>query len=275
MDVADLRRKIIVAAEVDGYEFDDKCAKIDDTPPVSYSRVGLQSGQKYPNTEKQYRVAFNNLVHMYGLDVLYSESQIAEIAKKAVRNIGPALREFGLSEEAKVPLMKVNLFDTWFFCGKFTYLFFSMSLLKITDDSGSMAGERYRIQRDTVARLAPIATRVSGNSVYLRFINEEHDDQGQFDNLNASNIAATIDSVQVGGGTRIGTTLAQKIVDPLLAKMNSLKGLEKPVVITIITDGEVSRNHTWESVWMGDKRVFLFLRINSDISAIALWRTER
>lgn len=93
--------------------------------------------------------------------------------------------------------------------------------------------------RETVRRLAPIATKLLENKVYLRFINYELDGSGNFDNIDPRYIGGLIDDVGVSGGTQIGTNLARKIVNRLIEELKSPSGLDRPVVVTIITDGEV------------------------------------
>ncbi|KAF8537736.1 hypothetical protein BDD12DRAFT_204425 [Trichophaea hybrida] len=172
---------------------------------------------KPPNTMDEFRTVMHNMVQILGLDKLYNEDSLRVFATKAARNIGATLKDLGLPESATIPLTRINLYDTIFYC----------------DDSGSMRGQRYKIQQETVARLIPIATRLSENEVSLRFIN--HGEDFRYDKLNADEINQKLSQVHPFGGTQIGTVLDRKIIDPLLRK---LRNLERPLLITIITDGE-------------------------------------
>lgn len=72
---------------------------------------------KIPSTHTEFRTAIQNYIQLLGLDAVYPKDRLAEIAKKAAKNIGPALKELGLPKESTLALTKVNLFDTWFYCG--------------------------------------------------------------------------------------------------------------------------------------------------------------
>ncbi|TGZ78170.1 hypothetical protein EX30DRAFT_163592 [Ascodesmis nigricans] len=236
LDLNDLRKRIVIAAKAEKRMVDDqwvteKPSPSPDSPgtePDSSDQPKLapkpgnpgnpSSGGLRESNSKQIQTAMYNLIHMLGLDTVYPKDRMDDIARKAAKNMIPALKELGLPDQAAGALLKVNLFETWFYC----------------DDSGSMAGGRYRILCETVRRLAPIATKVVGNPVHLRFINNRNE---SLNNLNADSIADSIEAVRPGGGTPIGTNLASKIVKPLIERIKQ-RQLETPVVVTIITDGE-------------------------------------
>ncbi|THU77784.1 hypothetical protein K435DRAFT_973836 [Dendrothele bispora CBS 962.96] len=102
------------------------------------------------------------------------------------------------------------------------------------DDSGSMEGERFTNQGELVERIARIATRIVPEDcgVDLRFINSDSDVRLSFDN-----VATTMSNFRPAGGTKIGTNLVKKILDPLIYKNLDSDSLKRPLLVCIITDG--------------------------------------
>ncbi|KZT64587.1 hypothetical protein DAEQUDRAFT_732437 [Daedalea quercina L-15889] len=106
------------------------------------------------------------------------------------------------------------------------------------DDSSSMLGERWILQRDLVNRIASIVTRVVPDNygVWLRFINS----LASWDNLPYADVLRRVDSVRPAGGTPLGTTLRSRILQPLVydvLQQTSHRRLERPLLICVITDG--------------------------------------
>ena len=98
---------------------------------------------------------------------------------------------------------------------------------------------RWKSQTNLVERIAKITTRVlpQDEGVALRFINHELPDSSL--NLRFDRIKEILNSRAPDGGTKIGRNLEDKILKPLIfEKLNSPKGLERPVLISILTDGE-------------------------------------
>jgi hypothetical protein len=108
----------------------------------------------------------------------------------------------------------------------------------MADPSASKGVSRYSLLRKTVSRLVPIATRLNERGVKLRFINYNGD--SGFNKLKQQDVERAIDTARPNGWTAIGTVLERKIVNPLLEKVNSSERMRCPLLINIITDGEVS-----------------------------------
>ncbi|KAF9465823.1 hypothetical protein BDZ94DRAFT_1159467 [Collybia nuda] len=112
------------------------------------------------------------------------------------------------------------------------------------DDSGSMkTGTRFADQKELVTRIARIATKIVPEDyagVDLHFINSSNSSS----KLDEAAIAQAIDKVQPRGGTKIGTNLRSKILDPLvyqpLAAADPSKGsvFKQPLLVCTITDGD-------------------------------------
>ena len=106
------------------------------------------------------------------------------------------------------------------------------------DDSESMSGTEWTVQRKLVDRIAKVATSVvpDGYGVWLRFINS--DILGN--NLTRTDVIQHYDSAEPSGATPLGTTLREEILKPLVYDVipsRPNRKLERPLLICVITDG--------------------------------------
>ncbi|KAI5789450.1 hypothetical protein FPQ18DRAFT_403311 [Pyronema domesticum] len=186
------------------------------TPPPT-PRPRIQT----PKTKEQFQTAMSNMITFLGLDAMIDEETMTAFAEKAAKNITATLSDLGLPETSTMALTKVNLFETIFYC----------------DDSGSMAGSRYRMLKETISRLVPIATRLNERGVGLRFINSSTD--SAHNHLTQQQVEQAIDNAPPSGGTPIGTVLERKIINPLIMEMANTP-MRTPLLVSIITDGEPS-----------------------------------
>ncbi|KAI1170930.1 hypothetical protein F4777DRAFT_567492 [Nemania sp. FL0916] len=110
------------------------------------------------------------------------------------------------------------------------------------DDSGSMVNrkgreeDRWGSQKALALRITRTTTRIlpDGEGVSLQFINRQMDinpDRG------LSSIEEGMNSTQPRGNTEIGTTLRDRILEPLVYSKLANKTLERPLLVSIITDG--------------------------------------
>jgi len=155
------------------------------------------------------------------------------------KSMGPALQGLELEARHSTALCTVGLYDVIMLCG--------MSkpnpklptpLIQTKDDSSSMTcGNRSELLAETVLRILPVATRLNKAGVSLRFINSTSDEG--FNGLTSSEVVEdTLRISQPWGTTMIGTVLRNKIVNPILARARTNR-LLSPVLVVIITDGEV------------------------------------
>ncbi|KAF7361177.1 putative ankyrin repeat protein [Mycena sanguinolenta] len=106
------------------------------------------------------------------------------------------------------------------------------------DDSGSMSGDgRWDAQVRLVKKITQITTRVlpEGDGVALRFINQNVNNS---EKLSLQEIGSIIANAQPNGGTPIGTSLRSKILEPLVYSKLQSQTLARPLLISVITDGE-------------------------------------
>jgi hypothetical protein len=122
------------------------------------------------------------------------------------------------------------------------------------DDSGSMLGDargyqthpsnsRYHSLRQLVLRITNVATKLlpDNATVKVRFINDtrNHD-------VTASGVDAVMESVTPSGFTPLGTSLVEKILQPLVYDKisNPSYEFEQPLLVCTITDGVPSDGDT-------------------------------
>lgn len=93
--------------------------------------------------------------------------------------------------------------------------------------------DRIGNQRDLVRRIASICTRLVPDDmgVHLRFINAELADAN---NLRMEDVVKIMDLVEPNGGTKIGTNLRERILNPCVYNQTKLA---RPLFVSIITDG--------------------------------------
>ncbi|KAJ6256898.1 hypothetical protein Dda_7781 [Drechslerella dactyloides] len=150
------------------------------------------------------------------------KSKVLEDMAVKVSADGAAIQKsLGLSPEQLVGLATVSLYDIVFLC----------------DDSGSMQiGERIPTLLKTLQGVADWATKLEPTGISLRFLNYQRD--GNFDNLTTlDQIKDACHAVQPDGGTELCKALQRKILNRRILEKERI-GLEKPLIVAIITDGE-------------------------------------
>ncbi|KAF5978238.1 transcription factor [Fusarium coicis] len=108
-----------------------------------------------------------------------------------------------------------------------------------TDDSSSMKREgRWANQKALIGRIAKITTKIlpDGEGVALRFINQDIDNSSNLSFDQISNIIQPM-SWQPDGDTDIGTNLKRKILEPLVYAKIANKTFDRPLLVSISTDG--------------------------------------
>ncbi|KAK7177414.1 hypothetical protein PSPO01_16536 [Paraphaeosphaeria sporulosa] len=96
---------------------------------------------------------------------------------------------------------------------------------------------RWEYQKDLAARIAQITTRIIPNEkgVALRFIKQTAQDKSH--NLSLAIIEQGLNSAEARGDTAIGTTPRERILRPLVYEPLEAGRLERPLLISILTDG--------------------------------------
>ncbi|KKO98078.1 hypothetical protein THAR02_09822 [Trichoderma harzianum] len=174
-------------------------------------------------TAEEFQASMMQFINDTGLDHFFEEGDplLKTIANKAVELQG---KEDNLLKKDKdiQDITKLALYQPVFYC----------------DDSGSMKqGTRQSDQIDLVRRVARISTLLvpDGFGAGLLFINDKRDMNPK---LKAEEVEEIMKTTKLGGKTRIGTQLEQKILKPLIYDVIKAGGkIERPILISCITDG--------------------------------------
>lgn len=96
---------------------------------------------------------------------------------------------------------------------------------------------RWDAQRKLVERITRITTRIlpEGEGVALRFINQDEDESSSLTFERIGDILKRMSWSE--GNTDIGTYLKSKILEPLVYSKLESQSLERPLLISVITDG--------------------------------------
>jgi Mg-chelatase subunit ChlD len=107
------------------------------------------------------------------------------------------------------------------------------------DNSTSMGVEnRYEILKNVVGRIARIARACNQDGISIRVMNCNND--GNFNGIMTEHEAQTnLDSVGLSGGTPLGTVLLNKVINPMILEKAKTGELKRPVLVFVVTDGEV------------------------------------
>ncbi|EHK20685.1 uncharacterized protein TRIVIDRAFT_223654 [Trichoderma virens Gv29-8] len=157
---------------------------------------------------------------------------IQELAKKASDLENDPSTPLG-SKELLPKTIKVNLHQQAILCG-----------------NGSMRFEgRFDSLKKLVFRITLITTRIlpADEGVAICFINQDVNDAT---NLTLDQIVKMLEPMKEkrGGDTETGTTLRKKILEPMVYKKLSEKNFERPLLISILTDGQPSGEKKTEFV---------------------------
>ncbi|KAI0411375.1 hypothetical protein F5X98DRAFT_383817 [Xylaria grammica] len=186
---------------------------------VHVNNVTEAKQEKQPETPREYRIYITNFTsnNLSGFVFDYEE-----LAKKAADLTNGANNNFDLDPKFAPGVVKLDVFDFMILC----------------DNSRSMM-LRPALLKSTLKRLAKIANILTPTGISLRFLNYDKDGNGDFDGLFMEDVERKFKEVGFKTGSRLGTVLRDKIVEPIIAKAQS-RTLEKPVLVLIITDGKPS-----------------------------------
>ena len=203
-----------------------------DEPPIISARASNQD----QNTASEF--ISNFLSNFCGQDSAFLEN----LAQTATVRAQQATEELGLCSEFTPKLTKLALYDFVILCGKLHPLSIdahSVVANIFVDDSASMRAENRIIAlQETIRCVSEFATLLT-SGMSIRFLNFKQD--GNFNNLtDLKEIMQKVQMVNYHGNTKLGHWLRMKIVGPMIMKKADNNVLKKPVIVAVITDGEVS-----------------------------------
>jgi hypothetical protein len=149
------------------------------------------------------------------------------------------------NEDLLPKTVKVSMHQQVLYCGKLSQFKQCSQFTRwinsdpSIDDSGSMSDEgRWNSQKKLITRITHLTTQIlpEGEGVALRFINREVEKPS---NLTLEGIGKIMDPMlcDINAGANIGTSLRSKVLEPLVYNKINTKNLERPLLITIMTDG--------------------------------------
>lgn len=114
----------------------------------------------------------------------------------------------------------------------------SFDTIFLIDDSGSMAGGRWRETEAALKTITPICTEHDADGIDIYFLNRA-DSRFHHNVTSAGTVHEIFETVRPGGATPTGQRL-NAIVKPYLKKYEQNPETTKPINIICITDGEPS-----------------------------------
>jgi len=115
----------------------------------------------------------------------------------------------------------------------------------LIDDSASMKDDgRNEILKGALEKVAELNCTIDEEGLSMRFLNyprrKEHQIPWGLDSIqDVLKMRAILDTNLWKGGTELGGMLLEKVLEPLLFEKVRQNQLNKPILISIITDGEV------------------------------------
>lgn len=151
------------------------------------------------------------------------EGLVQFLANEAPSRLQRIVHELNVPMEVATDLMKLALFDT----------------ILYVDDSGSIEFEEKGLRKEQLRQILGIVATVASNfdrdGIEVRFMNSAEEGHGI---KNPDDVERLVSRVRFSGLTPLGTSLRQKVVDPLVVGPVRSGRLQKPVLIITITDGQ-------------------------------------
>jgi hypothetical protein len=154
---------------------------------------------------------------------MFPPEKLEGIVKRIGNQVDQICVAWRLPREIGIDLVKLALFD----------------IILFIDDSGSMQieenGERIKDLKVILSKVAYAASLFDNDGIQARFINS---------NVQGNNIRteaqanALVQEASFRGLTQMGTSLKQKVLDPLVIGPARAGQLNKPVLVITITDGQ-------------------------------------
>jgi hypothetical protein len=180
-------------------------------------------------TEAEHHLSLTIHIQQRGLQALFPASHTLpqEIARSAAHLSTSICRSLYLSPHATPDLALLGLYDFIIFL----------------DDSTSMHKEsRFSTLKTVVRRIARICSAYNASGINIRFINA-HNDAGFNGIRTEEQVETCLDTVKLAKGTPLGTRLFEKVVNPLIVQKAQRGVLRRPVVVSVVTDGEPTGEH--------------------------------
>ncbi|KAH8151379.1 uncharacterized protein LAJ45_04581 [Morchella importuna] len=200
-----------------------------DSSTSSTRRLKLVNG---PRSPEEFQQDISSFVQAMKFNTFYSEDDpyVQKVSDKAAELVRRKATITSDDEKTCIPddiagMAKVALYDVVFLC----------------DDSVSMQQDRRApALQEMVRRIAKITGLFETEGIKVRCINSTQD--GEFNNIRTlEDVEAVMSKIRFNGThTRIGTRLWDKILKPLVFDKIDSNSLTRPLIVSIITDGQPS-----------------------------------
>lgn len=152
-----------------------------------------------------------------------------QIASEAAPKIDEYCQQWRIEREIAQDIVKLSLYD----------------IVIYIDDSGSMqfeeGGERIEDLKVILERVVFAATLFDRNGISIRFMNSNEQGDGVVSMKptgRGQSVQELLQRIQYKGLTPMGTSLKNKVLEPLVVGPARAGRLEKPVLVITVTDGQ-------------------------------------
>ncbi|KAL9105768.1 MAG: hypothetical protein Q9227_009116 [Pyrenula ochraceoflavens] len=181
--------------------------------------------QASPQDINAYKQMLQATIQEKGLQNFYPPNSPAldQIAQRASQQVQTLCANWRINREIGQDIVKLALYD----------------VILYIDDSGSMQfeenGERISDLKLILTRVAFAAALFDSDGIQVRFMNNAEEGQGI---SNEQQVNSMIQRIAFKGLTPMGTSLQNKVIDPLVIRPARAGQLRKPVLVITITDGQ-------------------------------------
>ncbi|TYJ51947.1 hypothetical protein B9479_007461 [Cryptococcus floricola] len=213
---------------------------------ASASAYGSSAQGAGSNSNSQYLSSvLQQCVQDQGIQAFYTPQFVGNIAQSVAQSgaLNRIAQEWRIPQELATEIVKLALFD----------------VVLYVDDSGSMAyeggGERIEDLKLILSRVAYATSLFDHDGIQVRMMNSRIEGN----HINSEQEALRLVSqIQFSGLTPLGTSLWQKILQPLVVGPAQQGRLVKPVLVVCITDGSPAgepNGHLFDVILRADQEL--------------------
>ncbi|KAI9368793.1 hypothetical protein BJX61DRAFT_546190 [Aspergillus egyptiacus] len=163
----------------------------------------------------------NNLQSFYPPDKL--DRLVQGLSRDGPAKVNRVMSEFSLPIEIAMDVIKLSLYD----------------IVLYVDDSGSIEFEERGVRKEQLKQIisivATVASTFDEDGISLRFMNNSFYENNI---RSAQQVEQIISNARFAGMTPLGTSLRNKVLEPMVIGPARSGQLQKPVLVITITDGQ-------------------------------------
>lgn len=180
-----------------------------------------------PQQVAAYRQLLIGTIQEKNLQSFYPPERLDRLVQSLVNDapgrLNRLMAEWDVPMEVATDVMKLSLFD----------------VILYVDDSGSIEFEERGLRKDQLRQVlgivATAASTFDQDGISVRFMNSMESADGI---RSADDVNALVNRVRFSGLTPLGTSLRNKVIDPMVVGPARANRLDKPVLVITITDGQ-------------------------------------